>query len=162
MPAMRRHDNSPTPFNIRNAFLAGLLLLAACSPIRGNWTAQELESASHFYKSQRANKEYLRIIRSSGDINRKFTYEESMELGRQLRTAHSEALQVLADPGFLGKVNPDMRQHYRDEYVRSLELTLQNMDHPNYDIAELADRLYNDYVDWYIDHQKEIRIPKER
>jgi hypothetical protein len=149
------------PFNIRHMFLAGLLLLAACSPIRGNWTEQDLESAMHFYKSQRANKEYLRIVRS-GDFNRKFTYEESMELGREMRKALSEARQVAANPGFLDKVHQDMRQHYRDEYIRSLELTLQNMDHPNYEIAELADRLYNSYVDWYLDHQKEIHIPKER
>lgn len=158
---MRRHENAVMPLNIRHTLLAGLLLLAACSPIRGDWTPQELETATHFYKSQRANKEYLRIVRGA-DINRKFTYEESMELGRQMRTSLSEALQVLANPGFLGKVHPDMREHYRDEYVRSLELTLQNMDHPNFNIAELADRLYNDYVDWYIDHQKEMRIPKER
>ncbi len=158
---MRRHEHLMMPFNIRHALLAGLMLLAACNPIRGNWTAQELDSAAHFYKSQRANKEYLRIVRGS-DINRKFTYEESMALGRELRKALSEARQVLADPGFLGKVHPDLREHYRNEYARSLELTLQNMDHPNPDIAELADSLYNTYVEWYMSHQSEIHIPKER
>ncbi len=162
MPAMRRKGHAMKPFNFHHAALAILLLLAACSPIRGNWTAQDLETATHFYKSQRANKEYLRIIRSSGDFNRKFTYEESVALGREMRKARSEALQVLADPGFLKKVHQDIREHYRDEYLRSLELTLQNMEHPNYDIAELADRLYNSYVEWYVDHQTEIHLPKER
>lgn len=157
----RRPTHTLMPFNLRHALLAGLLLLAACSPIRGNWTAEDLDSAQHFYKSQRANKEYLRVIRT-GDFSRKFTYEESMELGREMRKALSEARQVAANPGFLDKVHPDMREHYRDEYIRSLELTLQNMDHPNYEIAELADRLYNGYVDWYLDHQKNIHIPKER
>lgn len=161
MTTRRRHKNTLMPFSVRPVLLAGLLLLAACSPIRGNWTPQDLESAMHFYKSQRANKEYLRIVRG-GDFNRKFTYEESMELGREMRKALSEARQVAANPGFMDKIHPDMREHYRDEYIRSLELTLQNMDHPNYEIAELADRLYNSYVDWYLDHQKDIRIPKER
>ena len=161
MPAMRRHENALSPFNIRHILLAGLLLLAACSPIRGNWSPQELESAAHFYKSQRANKEYLRIVRG-GDINRKFTYEEGVAVAREMKKARNEALQVLGDPGFLGKVHPELRQHYRDEYLRSLELTLQNMDNPNSDIAELADQLYNSYVDWYMDHQREMHIPKER
>ncbi len=161
MSTISGHGHAVTPSNIGRTLLAALMLLAACSPIRGDWTAQDLESAMHFYKSQRANKEYLRIVRGS-DINRKFTYEESMELGREMRTALSEARQVAANPGFLSKVHPDIREHYRNEYIRSLELTLQNMDHPNYEIAELADRLYNSYVDWYLEHQSEIHIPKER
>ena len=150
-----------TPHNTARALMAAFMLLAACSPIRGDWTAQDLESATHFYKSQRANKEYLRIVRGS-DLSRKFNYEESMELGREMRTALSEARQLAANPGFMAKVHPDIREHYRDEYIRSLELTLQNMDHPNYEIAELADRLYNSYVDWYLEHQGDIHIPKER
>lgn len=158
---MLRNENAVIPFRMRSALLAILVFLAACNPIAGNWTAEELEAASHFYKSQRANKEYLRIVRG-GDINRKFTYEETMDLGREMRKALSEARQVAANPSFLGKVHPDLREHYRDEYIRSLELTLQNMDHPNYEIAELADRLYNSYVDWYLEHQKDIHIPKER
>ncbi|MBI5637118.1 MAG: hypothetical protein HZA03_04000 [Nitrospinae bacterium] len=148
------------PSNIRRIPLIALLIFAACSPIRGDWTSQELEAAAHFYKSQRANKEYLRIVRG-GDFNRKFTYQESVELQKEMKKALNEALQVMADPSFLGKVHPDMREHYRNEYVRSLEMTLQNMDQPNPDIAELADNLYNSYVEWYVGHQKEFRIPKE-
>ncbi len=157
---MSREEHAGMPLIFHHALLAVLMLLAACNPVRGDWTAQDLESAKHFYKSQRANKEYLRIVRG-GDINRKFTYEESMALGREVRTALGEARQVAASPDFLGKVNPDIREHYRDEYIRSLELTLQNMESPNYDIAELADRLYNSYVDWYMEHQSEIHLPKE-
>lgn len=151
---------------MRNAILCTVLLVVSpacsCSPYYspvGIWTTEDQLAAEHYYRSMRANKEYLRIIKS-GDVSKKFTHEERMELIRQLDVAITEAYQVLAFPGYCQKMHPDFREHFRDEYLRSLEMTRKNFDFPNFERAELSDTLYNTYIEWFLDHQKEIKIPK--
>lgn len=141
--------------------LIWVLLFTGCYYARlGEWTPEDRVTMEHFYKSARANKEYLRIVKS-GDPRRKFTYDEKMELRRQILIAEHEARIVLDHPGTLDKMHPDLRDRYRDDYLRALELTARNFDFPDYDTAMASDNLYNSYTQWYEDHQSEIKIPKE-
>jgi len=139
----------------------GIFLFSGCYYSKiGVWTPEDRKTMEHFYRSVRANKEYLRIVKS-GDSRRKFTYEERMELRRQAAIAETEARRVLDHPETLNKMHPDLHDRYRDEYLRALELTVRNFDFPDYDTALASDNLYNSYTQWYEDHLSEIKIPKE-
>lgn len=126
----------------------------------GKWTAEDMKVAEHYYTSVRADREYNRIIKS-GNPRRQFTIEEKAELRRQVEIALREARIVLDHPQFLEKMHPDMRVHFRDEYLRSLELTLRNFDMPNARDALDSTNLHNTYVIWYEFHLGEIRRPRE-
>ena len=96
-------------------FAAGLFAGCYYSPV-GQWTTEDQKTAEHYFRSVRASNEYLRIIKS-GNPRRKFTYEERMGMRKEMEIAASEARKVMDNPVFLDKMHPEMRWHFREEYL---------------------------------------------
>ncbi|MBI3794111.1 MAG: hypothetical protein HY280_05220 [Nitrospinae bacterium] len=125
------------------------------------WTKDDMVVMKHYYNSFKADKEYLRVAKSIGPKGMP-TNEERVYLRQQMVIAAEEARKVLEHPETLDKMHPKLRELYEDNYLKGIELTIQNMDSPDEATARYSDHLHNYYMQWYEDHWEEIKFPKEK
>lgn len=142
------------------------LVLASCSP-GSNWSAEERKNANHFFQSLNASAAATKLT------NREPPPGQIVMLGAEKILAHHKtALREarLVSDGVLDKAHPALRQHFRTEYEKGLELVIQGMElgmssGPSQESVRLSYEgalLLNRWVDWLNAHNKEIRIPKAR
>ncbi len=132
---------------------------AACSS-SDNWTDEEVENAQHLYASQEANAQKTRILNagSPGSVSP----EDTTQMIELDRTALSHAQQVRDD--VLAKAHPELPRHFREDYQRSLELSLEVHDWPTSaaedNMKSIQSGLLHDrWVAWWNENMDDIRIP---
>ena len=133
--------------------------VVACSPSGSSWTDEEVENAQHLSSSQEANMQKTRILNAGepGPVSP----EEITKMIQLNRTALSHAQQVRDD--VLAKAHPQLLRHFREEYQRSLELSLEVEDWPTSEDTTKAIQsgiLHDRWVDWWNANMDDIRIPR--
>ncbi len=148
------------------AIVLSSFALVSCST-ESTWTKEERKNADHFFLSMAADVAAARIInkeQSSGvvsqiDIDKIIEYR---------KTALKESR--LVTDNVLDKAHPHLREHWRNEYERGLQLYIKTFESP--DSYETHDRLLfyqmqsqlllDVFIDWFNDHNHEIKFPKNR
>lgn len=148
------------------AIVLSSFALLSCST-ESTWTKEERKNANHFFLSMESdaaavrilNKEPSPAILSQRDIDMILKYR---------KTALHEAM--LVTDNVLDKAHPQLREHWRNEYEKGLQLYIKTIESP--DSYETYDRLLfyqmqgqlllDVFTDWFNAHNQEIKIPKKR
>lgn len=152
-------------FKVTSTILISLML-QSCTP-EASWTAEDMENIEHLYRSQEADLAAIDISNRLGLSN--FSKTEALEYYFQMLEYQKIALQEaeLIKDSVLDKAHPELREHFRNEYQKSIELQLKRND-PTIQFDDIVAagimgaKLHNQWVDWFNAHKHEIKIPKKR
>lgn len=137
------------------ALLVFLIFAAgACSKADHEWTPEDLKSSNYYYTSQRDNREASRIINRAGEV---FSIDEREKVIKLTDNALTSARMV--QDGFLDKVHPGFKAHYRGEFQTGLELARKNLNRPDSKSAHRAEELFAAFVDWFNANRDDIHMP---
>ncbi len=162
------------PINRMNSpmlFVAVAIFVSLFAPLLGStqstWTKEERKNANHFFLSLEADAAAARIInkqRSPGIVSQK----DIDRIQQYRKTALHEA-RLVADI-VLDKAHHQLREHWRNEYEKGLQLYIKTIESP--DSYETYDHLLFDqmhgqllldrFTDWFNDHNQKIKIPMNR
>jgi hypothetical protein len=133
------------------AFAAAL----ACEASDG-WTAEEVANAEHMIASLEADRRAVQVENLEGPGPENATEADvALEYReRALREAKWVRDEVLA------KAHPDLPAHFRGEHQLSLELMIEAQRTRDGALKREAQALRDRFGDWYVAHQREIRIPQ--
>ena len=134
--------------------VASVLWLPRSLP--AGWTAEEVENVPHLTASLDEDREATQIGNDGGpgfispEVFRKIL-EHKGAAARHARLVRDEVL---------AKAHPDLPEHFRQEYQRSLELFAEALG--TGDNAKFAEsgNLHDHWVDWWNDNRKYIRVPR--
>lgn len=154
-------------FKVTSILLISLILQSCSSET--SWTEEEMKNIEHFYRSQEAdlaavdidNRIGFSISSEAGSFNFRKARESDIESYFQILKYKEIALQEaeLVKDSVLDKAHPELREHFRKEYQRGLELQLTKND---VTAGLMGSALHNQWVDWVNTHKHEIKIPKKR
>lgn len=157
-----------TPRAILHVMIGAIVLMVAhgCSP-NVSWSDAERKNAEHFIRALEAMQRATRLVNAAKPGVLQLGIEEIME---HQRTALAEAR--LVSDTVLDKAHPQLRDHFRSEFQRGLELVilseetgLQSKDGRLREQIEIGTKglvLLDKWVDWLNSHRAEIRIPEIR
>lgn len=133
-----------------------LALLLACAPEHG-WSPEEIGNAEHIFEAltddrRAAEIDNLEEEAGIGDSDKAEAALEHRE--RALRQARAVRDEVLA------KAHPDLPQHFRQEFQRSMELFVRAASERESELEFEAIRLRVKFGSWYRRHAREIRVPR--
>ena len=134
-----------------------MLLLQACSSEK-SWTQNDKENVEHFFKSIEAKQAATLIINKLS--SRIIPQEDIQEILRYQRIALQEAQLVTDD--VLNKAHPELREHFRYEYQKGLDLFIKSLEAPDFAAQITGSSLLDQWSDWLNAHRQEIRIPSQR
>lgn len=137
--------------------MASLSVLAACGESAGDWKPADKENIQHFFASQRANLEAIRLSDSDAPYSI-MSREEQNEFVRLNRVALSEA-RMLRDE-VLAIAHRDLPKQFRTLYQQSLELRLRNLEVSDMAAEIESHALHDQWVEWFNANRSAIRIPK--
>ncbi|MBK1870160.1 hypothetical protein [Taklimakanibacter albus] len=137
-------------------FLAFLLLIAACSD-NESWTQEQRSNARNILNAWNAFNEANRIQNDNGLI---VSREQIQPIIVNLRSAYEYA-QVVQDD-VLDKVHPELKQHWKREFIEGLRQRLQNLESGTGAVAaEIGGSIKLDqFGEWMMENKGEIKIPK--
>jgi len=143
-----------------------LVILIAAYVARGvgvyspgnNWTEEEIKNTSHFLVSLEANRAATRIINKALPLPRIVSETDIQEIIRLQKAALREA--KLVKDSVLEKAHPELREHFRYEYQKGIELMIESVEAGNAAAQITGSTLLDQWVDWLNSNRKEIRIPK--
>ena len=151
------HRSAPTRRGATRiiAALAGVTVALACG-LSDGWTAEEVANAEHMIASLEADRRATEVenLEEAGPEN---AMEADVALEyreRALREANWVRDEVLA------KAHPDLPAHFRSEHQLSLELLIEAHRTGDAALKREALLLRDRFGDWYVAHQREIRIPQ--
>lgn len=143
-----------------------LIAVLGCSP-NVTWSDAERKNAEHFFRALEAMQRATRLMNTAKPGVLQLGIEQIME---HQRTALAEAR--LVSDGVLDKAHPELRDHFRSEFQRGLELIilseetgLKSTDGRIREQIEIGTKgmvLLDKWVDWLNTHRAEIRIPEIR
>jgi hypothetical protein len=133
-----------------------VLLVYSCSS-QPSWTDEELDNLEHFFRSAEADQEAVRIG-NQGPAFSAIPEEDVQQMLEHLKLALREA--KLIKDSVLDKAHPELREHFRDQYQKSLELKIKNLEDGDVTAEIIGSTLHDQWVDWINAHNKEIKIPK--
>ena len=152
---------------LRIALIALILALtAACS--RGPvWSTDETENSKHFFLSLEASQKATQLVSKGNPDVPQFGIDE---INRYQSTALSEA--KLVQDSVLDKAHPQLKEHFRSEYQKGLELILKSYEVASssksgppssgqIDLQVSGVTLLKRWTDWLNAHNHEIRIPDQ-
>lgn len=129
----------------------------ACTRSRVNWSVEEKANGRHFFQSLEARQAATRLS-NQGSPYSKLNENDRKQLIQLLGTALEEARLVRDD--VLVKAHPELKQHFRSEYQKGLELQKKNLEEGDAR-AEIEGSVLDDrFGDWLAANRNEIRIPK--
>jgi hypothetical protein len=140
-------------------FLSAVLLFlasfgGACQKDDRVWLPEDMKASNYYYTSQRDNREASRIINRAGEV---FSIDEREKVIKLTDDALASA-QMVPD-SFMDKVHPEFKKHYRGEFQTALELARRNLEHPDSQSAQRAEKLFAAFVDWYNANRDDIHMP---
>jgi hypothetical protein len=142
-----------------------LALTGACS--RGPvWSSDEIENSKHFFQSLEVNQRAAELSRKSDPDVPQFGIDK---INKYQKAALSEAR--LVQDSVLDKAHPELKEHFRSEYQKGLELILGS-----YEVASSSKSgppssgqielqvtgvtLLKQWTVWLNAHDREIKIPE--
>lgn len=146
-----------------NSFLVMWLLftllsaVAACGDAASGWTSETKENIQHFFASQKADLEAVRLSNSGAPYSI-MSGAERDEFVRLSRVALSEAM-LLRDE-VLAMANRDLPIQFRTLYQQSLELRLRNLEAGDMAAERESSSLHDQWVEWFNTHRSTVKIPK--
>lgn len=69
---------------------------------------------------------------------------------------------MLVTDGVLDKLHPQLREHYRFEYQKSLVLLVNGAEGKDLNSEVAGVTLHGSWIDWYNAHKKEIQFPRRK
>ena len=78
----------------------------------------------------------------------------------KLRAALKQA--VAARDDVLDKIHPNLKSHWKEEFVEGLRLRVSNLESGNYQAELKGDALLDKYGDWLATNKIRIPIPRSR
>ncbi len=149
---------------MRLLFCLAIVLLAntACNS-SSKWTDKEKENSVHYFNSAKLAKQATKLLNEAGEKSNKMTVEVEKQLMKLHKTALEEA--KLVDDALLDKAHPELREHYRNEYQKYLELELEYYK-TRVDAGQASNTyqsmvFQNKWVDWHNANKKDIKFPKQ-
>ncbi len=145
-----------------------LALAAAGACSRGQiWSADEEENSRHFWASLAANDKATQLIGKNNPDAPQFGVDE---INQYQRTALNEA--KLVQDSVLEKAHPELREHFRSEYQKGLELILSSYKvaaaSPSgppltgqIDLQASGVTLLKQWAIWLDAHGREIKMPEQ-
>lgn len=151
----------------RVASLALILsLMGACSkgPV---WSAEEKENCKHFFLSLEASRKATQLISKNNTDVPQFGIDD---INRYQKTALNEAR--LVQDSVLEKAQPQLKEHFRSEYQKGLELILRSYDVASssksgppssgeIDLQVSGVALLKQWTVWLNAHDREIKMPEQ-
>jgi len=141
-------------------------LMGGCSkePV---WTADENENSKHFVLSLEASQKAAQLSRKGNHDVPQFGIDE---INRYQKIALSEA--KLVQDSVLDKAHPQLKEHFRSEYEKGLELIQKSYEVASsskmgppasgqIDLQVSGVTLLARWTDWLNVHDGEIRIPRQ-
>jgi hypothetical protein len=130
-------------------------LLVVCGT-KSSWSQAEKQNAQHFINTLNTALEAIRISNQGGpglmsEVDR-----------RRILNYYKEALKEakLVQNNVLIKIHPELKNHFRNELQRGIELRIVNFEQGDVSAELEGSRLMDAWADWYIENQNEMRIPK--
>lgn len=135
--------------------VAALLFLIACEPA---WTEAEKQNAQYIHLAFRESQAATHL---SNTVSGLVMAEDFTRIWRKHLNRAYEYAQIV-DDGVLDKVHPEMRDHWRAEFLEGLRLRLLNAEPPHNPGAEIKGQaLHDQFGDWWNANNKGgIKIPK--
>lgn len=126
-------------------------------PAAPTWTQSEKENIQHMSAS-------VRSALAAADITKTkpvgtLSNEDIASILQLDKTAVREAQQVL--DSVLDKMHPDFRQHFRNEYQKSLEIRIQSIEQHDGNLENQGRALAGQWSDWLNAHRDEINQAEE-
>ncbi|MBI5637119.1 MAG: hypothetical protein HZA03_04005 [Nitrospinae bacterium] len=136
------------------AVLVLLAAVGACQQDKHVWSPEDMKSSNYYYSAQRDNREATRIINRAGEVFSVGEKEKVIKL-----TDNALASARIVQDGFLDKVHPEFKKHFRGEFQTALELARRNLDNPDSKTAHRSEELFSAFVDWYNANRDNIHMP---
>jgi len=122
-----------------------------------SWSSGEKQNYSHYISSSKASIAAVKLSNQSQAF-RELSPEVVAEMLRLMKVALQEARLVadsVLEKAFVGLSTP-----YRQLYQRSLELQIMNLESGDLAAAIKGSRLHDEWVDWIVPRQQQIRVPR--
>jgi hypothetical protein len=137
-----------------------LFFLTSCSD-DGGWTQEQRLNAQNVLV---ALNEKIEATRLSNDLSppgvpavvSRRNYEP---IFGKMRAAHAHATVVQDD--VLDKIHPELRRHWREEFIEGLRLRISNWEKADMRAEIEGSALLDKFGDWYTKNNNNIRIPKK-
>ncbi len=129
------------------------------SPAPSNtWTQEEKDNAKHLTAAFQADLEAIRIHNAFGLDS--LPQDQLSKILTLEKTASMEA--SLVEDRILDKAHPQLKQHFRNELQRAIQLKIQVLEgsQPNASLNAEIDALEDKWVNWFNSSKDEIYIPK--
>jgi len=130
----------------------------SCSP-ESSWTSEDRKNAQHFFRSLEADIAAFRII-NKGPSPAIVSQEDIQKIIEYRKRALREA-KLVTDP-VLDKAHPQLREHFRYEYEKGLDLFLKGHEKPDFALQITGSTLLDQWGEWLNSHNDEIKIPIRR
>lgn len=160
--------NRELPYRVLGIGLIALIvsLMGACSKWP-EWSADEKENSKHFFLSLEASRKATQL---AGKGNPDAPQLGIDEINRYQKAALSEA--KLVQDSVLEKAHPELKEHFRSEYQKGLELIAKSYDvasssksgapsSAQIDLQVFGVALLKRWTGWWNAHESEIRVPKQ-
>ncbi len=152
---------------LRLTTLPLLLFLAATWLHAASWNPDETSNASHYFRSLEANRKAMQVVRKDNTDAPQLNINEA---NKYQQIALDEAKRVR--DAVLDKAHPQLKEHFRSEYEKGLELILKSYDvsggtrsgppsKSQVDLQASGVRLLKLWAAWFNAHEHEIRMPKQ-
>ena len=136
--------------------LGGLSAVAVLSCSDADWSRADKENAVHFIKAVTYSVQAIQINNASGPgVVSQAHIDQILRLNK---AALAEAAMVRDD--ILDRVHPELRQHFREEWQRGLQLVNRNLQFGDVQAEVEGQRLLDKWGTWYMSNLRDIRIPK--
>ena len=139
--------------------IAVLLPFSHSCSLEFSWTSEDKKNAEHFFRSLEADAAAIRII-NKGLSPTIVSQEDIQKIIEYRKLALSEAKLVI--DSVLDKAHPQLREHFRYEYEKGLDLYLKSLEKPDFASQITGSTLLDQWGDWLNSHNDEIKIPKRR
>jgi hypothetical protein len=122
------------------------------------WSQEEIKNAQYLLQALNMRSEATKII-NQDHVDYIITDSEETTLTHYLHFSLELATKTQDD--ILDKIHPELKDHFRNEFQKGMELQLSCLENETNDVSTAikASLLQNQWVDWYNSHKKKMRIP---
>jgi hypothetical protein len=137
--------------------LIALPLVAACSK-SNDWTEEQRQNAERVIRALEERNEATRLSNNVGPGPGE--RNKYIPIIAHMRQAYDHA--TVVEDEVLTKIHPDLKEHWKGEFIAGLRLRLSNLEGNTGDTAAemRGSALLDAFGEWLNAHSKEIRIPK--
>lgn len=122
-----------------------------------SWSEADRDNAAHIFSAFNHAQDAVEVS-NRGKPYSVVTQEEIDEELGHLSNAIREANQVSDE--FLDQRHSDFRRAFRELFQKSIQLRIEGYSTDDTDLSNRANRLYDDWIDWFNANKREMTLPR--